>query len=314
MDDVVKSEATVIQAVMALAGEMAEHVRTPGEVMEHLDAVLARLDALPDGEGRGSLTAARDAVAVLRERRTVLPIVEAFLALKRERESLDFADQMAIAARLTRSIPAVGETERQRFRAVLLDEFQDTSEAQLELLRSLFHHPGVALTAVGDPNQSIYGWRGASATTLLRFPSEFAGDAGPADVLPLSTSWRNDSLILDAANTVAAPLGDRARAAAPASPRRRCRLDRGGPAGDRRGGGRPPGGLDRRALVQPQRAPHGPQRRGAVPSALDLPAGPRGAAAPAAARRGRRPGRPARDARGQRPRGSALGRAGPDPW
>ena len=174
MDDVVKSEATVIQAVMALAGEMAEHVRTPGEVMDHLDAVLARLDALPDGEGRGSLTAARDAIAVLRERRTVLPIVEAFLALKRERESLDFADQMAIAARLTRSVPAVGEIERERFRAVLLDEFQDTSEAQLELLRSLFHHPGVALTAVGDPNQSIYGWRGASATTLLRFPSEFA--------------------------------------------------------------------------------------------------------------------------------------------
>jgi DNA helicase-2/ATP-dependent DNA helicase PcrA len=206
MDDVVKSEATVIQAVMALAGEMAEHVRTPAEVTEHLDAVLARLDGLPDGDGRGSLVAAREAVTVLRERRTVLPIVDAFLALKRERDSLDFADQMAIAARLTRSIPAVGEIERQRFRAVLLDEFQDTSEAQLELLRSLFHHPGVALTAVGDPNQSIYGWRGASATTLLRFPAEFAGQEGPADVLPLSTSWRNDSLILDAANTVAAPL------------------------------------------------------------------------------------------------------------
>ncbi len=206
MDDVVKSEATVVQAVMALAGEMAEHVRTPAEVMEHLDTVLARLDGLPDGEGKGSLVATREAVTVLRERRTVLPIVDAFLALKRERESLDFADQIAIAARLTRSIPAVGEIERQRFRAVLLDEFQDTSEAQLELLRSLFHHPGVALTAVGDPNQSIYGWRGASATTLLRFPAEFAGEDGPADVLPLSTSWRNDSLILDAANAVAAPL------------------------------------------------------------------------------------------------------------
>ncbi|HET8988419.1 MAG TPA: ATP-dependent DNA helicase [Humibacillus sp.] len=206
MDDVVKSEATVIQAVMALAGEMAEHVRTPAEVMEHLDVVLARLDALPDGDRQGSLTAAREAITVLRERRTVLPIVEAFLALKRERESLDFADQMAIAARLTRSVPAVGEVERQRFRAVLLDEFQDTSEAQLELLRSLYHHPGVALTAVGDPNQSIYGWRGASATTLLRFPAEFASTAGPADVLPLSTSWRNDCLILDAANAVAAPL------------------------------------------------------------------------------------------------------------
>jgi DNA helicase II / ATP-dependent DNA helicase PcrA len=206
MDDVVKSESTVIQAVMALAGEMAEHVRTPAEVIDHLDAVLARLDALPDGEGRGSLTAARDAITVLRERRTVLPIVERFLDLKRERESLDFADQMAIAARLTRSVPAVGQIERERFRAVLLDEFQDTSEAQLELLRSLFHHRDVALTAVGDPNQSIYGWRGASATTLLRFPREFAGDDGPADVLPLSTSWRNDALILQAANAVAAPL------------------------------------------------------------------------------------------------------------
>ncbi len=207
MDDGGKSEATVIQAVMALAGEMAEHVRAPAEVMAHLDDVLARLDALPDGEGRGSLTAARDAIAVLRERRTVLPIVEAFLALKRERESLDFADQMAIAARLARSVPAVGEMERERFRALLLDEFQDTSEAQLVLLRSLFHGPDpVALTAVGDPNQSIYGWRGASATTLARFPEEFADAQGPAQVLPLSTSWRNDGLILAAANITAGPL------------------------------------------------------------------------------------------------------------
>lgn len=205
MDDVVKSEATVIQAVMALAGEMAEHVRTPDEVMAHLDAVLERLEGLPDGDGRGATTTARDAVTVLRERRTVLPIVGAFLALKRERESLDFADQIALAARLARSDPAVGRVERERFRAVLLDEFQDTSEAQLELLHSLFHHPDVALTAVGDPNQSIYGWRGASATTLLRFPRQFGTDT-PAEVLPLSTSWRNDCAILEAANVTAGPL------------------------------------------------------------------------------------------------------------
>src|SRR5690606_3664405 len=141
----------------------------------------------------------RDALAVLRERRTVLPIVESFVRLKRERESLDFADQMALAARLAAAVPAVGAIERERFKAVLLDEFQDTSEAQLALLKALFHDRSVALTAVGDPNQSIYGWRGASATTLLRFPSEFAGGSTPADVLPLSTSWRNDELVLAAA-------------------------------------------------------------------------------------------------------------------
>ncbi|GAA6524489.1 ATP-dependent DNA helicase [Intrasporangium sp. DVR] len=209
MDGVTKSESTVIEAVRSLAGEMAEHVRTPGEVIQHLDEVIAGWEQLPDGDGRGSLTPAKDALGVLRERRTVLPIVEAFLRLKRERESLDFADQVALAARVAATVPAVGAIERERFTAVLLDEFQDTSEAQLALLRSLFHGgsgAAVALTAVGDPNQSIYGWRGASATTLLRFPTEFADSAGAADVLPLSTSWRNDELILAAANVTAAPL------------------------------------------------------------------------------------------------------------
>ncbi|NUR78828.1 MAG: ATP-dependent helicase [Dermatophilaceae bacterium] len=206
MDGMTRSEGNIIDAVMSLAGEMAEHVRTPAEVMAHLDEVLARLEGLPDGDGRGSLTPAKDVLGVLRERRLVLPVVEAFLELKRSRESLDFADQIALAARLASTMPQVGQIERDRFTAVLLDEFQDTSEAQLTLLRSLFHDPAVALTAVGDPNQSIYGWRGASATTLLRFPSEFAGPQGPADVLPLSTSWRNDELILAAANVTAAPL------------------------------------------------------------------------------------------------------------
>ena len=208
MDDVVKAESTIIEAVMALAGEMAEHLLGPDDVAAHLDEVISRLDALPDGEGRGSLTPVRDLLLVLRERRAVVPIVERYLSLKRERDALDFADQMALAARLAETVPDVGEVERERFRAVLLDEFQDTSEAQLALLRSLFHGGAepVALTAVGDPNQSIYGWRGASATTLARFPAEFAGANGPAAVLPLSTSWRNDGLVLDAANVTSAPL------------------------------------------------------------------------------------------------------------
>lgn len=207
MDDVVKAESTIISAVMSLAGEMAEHMLTPAQVEAHLDTVVRTVECLPDGEGRGSLVAARDFLLTLKERRALLPVVAAYLGLKRSRESLDFSDQMALAARLASSIPQVGATERQRFRAVLLDEFQDTSEAQLILLRSIFHGPDpVALTAVGDPNQSIYGWRGASATTLARFPEEFGDEQGPAQVLPLSTSWRNDELILAAANVTARPL------------------------------------------------------------------------------------------------------------
>ncbi|HET7399606.1 MAG TPA: ATP-dependent DNA helicase [Intrasporangium sp.] len=208
MGGVVKAESTVIGGVMSLAGEMAEHLLTPDDVTAYLDEVLGTVAALPDGEGTGSLTPVRDLLQALGERRAVLPIVRRYLELKRSRDSLDFADQMALAARLAAATPHVGAVERQRFRAVLLDEFQDTSEAQLVLLRSLFGGgaDAVTLTAVGDPNQSIYGWRGASATTLARFPDEFTDAAGPADVLPLSTSWRNDEVILDAANVTVGPL------------------------------------------------------------------------------------------------------------
>ena len=64
---------------------------------------------------------------------------------------------------------------------IVLDEYQDTGVAQRTLLAELF---GVehAVTAVGDPNQAIYGWRGASVGNLLRFREHFGGD-GPA--LPL---------------------------------------------------------------------------------------------------------------------------------
>ena len=99
----------------------------------------------------------------------MLPLVEAYNRLKRSREVIDYGDQMALAARIAAKHAEVGEIERGRFAVVLLDEYQDTSHAQLVLLRALFGggHP---VTAVGDPCQSIYGWRGASAGNLTRFP------------------------------------------------------------------------------------------------------------------------------------------------
>jgi DNA helicase-2/ATP-dependent DNA helicase PcrA len=209
MELVDKSENTVTAAVVDLASEMAEHLRSPGEVAAHLDEVIAALEAVPPGE-KTSLrkNPAADALIALRLRRAVVPIVTRYRELKRSRDAMDFADQMALAAELAMGFADVGEIERDRYAAVLLDEFQDTSEAQLELLRALFAGGPVLLpvTAVGDPHQSIYGWRGASATTLTRFPEVFGDAAGPAPVLSLSVSWRNDEAVLAAANVLAAPL------------------------------------------------------------------------------------------------------------
>jgi len=210
MDDVPFAASTIIHAVVDLAGEMAEHLLVPADLHKLIDRFEARVLGLPKGASRARALpkVVADAFTALKARRQVLPLVDAYIALKRSRDALDFADQMALAATLSQRFPDIGSMERQRFRAVLLDEFQDTSEAQLVLLRHLFVAEGelVPVTAVGDPNQSIYGWRGASATTLTRFPREFADGSGDAEVLPLSTSWRNDNAILVAANITSGPL------------------------------------------------------------------------------------------------------------
>jgi DNA helicase-2/ATP-dependent DNA helicase PcrA len=214
MDEVRFAESTVTAAVVDLAGEMAEHLVDVGDVAAYLERVLAALASLPPHTGArgkdlpGEVKKMREQLLA---RAGVLPMVERYLTLKRTRDAMDFADQMALAAKLAIGFEDIGKIERERFGAVLLDEFQDTSAAQLQLLQSLFVAPGEPspVTAVGDPHQSIYGWRGASATTLSEFRRAFGGPGGLAPVLPLATSWRNDGAVLDVANAVAEPLRER---------------------------------------------------------------------------------------------------------
>ncbi|MFZ0160828.1 MAG: ATP-dependent helicase, partial [Kineosporiaceae bacterium] len=210
MAGVEAARSTVVDAVLSLAGECAEHLVTTADIDAVIEGVLDRVADLPAkitevAPGRPA-AAVRTVLDKLAARRRILPIVEAYLRRKRELEVLDFGDQVALAARLAREVPDVGAGERARFRVVLLDEYQDTSHAQLSLLRSLFGggHP---VTAVGDPHQSIYGWRGASAGNLQRFPIDFPdGDGQPARTADLSTSWRNDAAVLEVANQVAGSL------------------------------------------------------------------------------------------------------------
>lgn len=202
--------ATVTSGLMGLAGELAEHLRTPDELRAFYDDLDEALDAIPYGGRMRSLGDGGKALrAAALKHRALLPLVEQYQRMKTENSSLDFSDQVAFAARLALDFPQVGRDARQRYRMVLLDEFQDTSEAQIAFLAALFaageNRPGV--TAVGDPHQSIFAWRGASASTLTKFSKVFALPGSPrTDVLSLSTSWRNEAAILDAANVIADPL------------------------------------------------------------------------------------------------------------
>ncbi|HZL02319.1 MAG TPA: ATP-dependent DNA helicase [Cellulomonas sp.] len=207
--------STVVDAVLTLSGALDEHLLTPGGARTGLESILEAIRATPAGEPpRGPYAKVIELTRVLEERTRILDLVVDYRARKRAADALDFGDQVALAARLAREVSEVGAGERGRFRVVLLDEYQDTSYAQLTLLSALFGD-GHPVTAVGDPHQSIYGWRGASAGGLERFPETFPVlEHGPdgsvhrrlADIHLLSTSWRNDAAVLAAANHVAAPL------------------------------------------------------------------------------------------------------------
>jgi DNA helicase II / ATP-dependent DNA helicase PcrA len=202
--------ATVTAAVLTLAGEMSEHLRGPEDVLA-TGAWLERCVAGLTGRVPKAVT---DVLKHQRTREQLLPLVAAYAAAKAAREVIDYGDQMALAARIASRHPVVGLSERARYQVVLLDEYQDTSHAQLVLLRSLFGggHP---VTAVGDPCQSIYGWRGASAGNLRRFTRDFRwADGEPAPVRVLSTSFRNTGNVLLAAGAIQKEL----RAAAPDVP------------------------------------------------------------------------------------------------
>lgn len=213
--------STVTAAVLDLAGSLGEHLCEPELLRAEAEQLVELLSSVAPGEKPRAAhrTEVQKVVASLRDRAALVDLVVEFTARKRAGDLIDFSDQVAIAARLAREVPEVGRAERDRFTVVLLDEYQDTSVAQLELLGHLFGGAGEglghAVTAVGDPHQSIYGWRGASAGGLERFPDQFPirtpDGTRPASVLALSTSWRNDHAVLHAANVVAAPLRDGSR-------------------------------------------------------------------------------------------------------
>ncbi len=203
MDDVERAPTTVVGDVLALAGELAEHLREPDEVRALTARVRGHVESLPRAARQrtaGQYADVDKMLALLDARLALLPLVGEYTAAKRSRGAMDYGDQVAVAARIARDHPEVGEIERGRFAAVLLDEYQDTGEAQRVLLTSLFGaaHP---VTAVGDPRQSIYGWRGASAGNLERFLDDFSGPAAGAS--RLTVSFRNGERVLGAANLVA---------------------------------------------------------------------------------------------------------------
>ncbi|MBI2693228.1 ATP-dependent helicase [Mycobacterium nebraskense] len=206
-----KTPAAVASMVLRLWGQLAEHLvdtRQLGDTHVELERLIHALPAGPNQRDRGPSQWLLRLLATQTQRAELVPLLDALNQRMRAAKTMDFGVQMACAARLAANFPQVGEDLRGRYRVVLLDEYQDTGHAQRVALSALFGggvDDGLALTAVGDPIQSIYGWRGASATNLPRFTTDFPlSDGAPAPVLELRTSWRNPPRALQLANAISA--------------------------------------------------------------------------------------------------------------
>ena len=209
-----KTPAAVTSMVLRLWGQLAEHLVDTRQLRDthvELERLVHALPAGPYQRDRGPSQWLLRLLATQTERAELVPLLDALHERMRAAKVMDFGVQMASAARLAATFPQVGADLRERYRVVLLDEYQDTGHAQRVVLSALFgagsnvRDDGLALTAVGDPIQSIYGWRGASATNLPRFTTDFPrSDGTPAPVLELRTSWRNPPRALHVANAISA--------------------------------------------------------------------------------------------------------------
>lgn len=212
----------VVSAVLRLDSDLVERCLDIDVVRRADEDLLALLPTLKEG----ARATTRDMLATARERLALLGLVEQFRAAKQREGVRDFTDQMRLVTQVATQRPEVGQMLREQFAIVMLDEYQDTSIAQRTFLRALFGD-GHPVTAVGDPFQAIYGWRGASVHNITGFADHFsAATSGHAHVVApfaLTANRRSTPRILNAANDIAASLRDAHPAVPPLAPARTSR-------------------------------------------------------------------------------------------
>ena len=321
MDGVDKAESTVTTAVVDLAGEMAEHLVEPARPRRATSTPSSpRSRRCPRAPARAQAAApeVRDARRpCCASARAVLPLVERYHELKRCRDAMDFADQMALAARIATHGAAGGRRRAARASGPCCSTSSRTPpRPSCSCCARCSSPPG---SRCRSPRSATRTSRSTAGAGRRRPRSTGSATTSPTPsrpaVLPLSTSWRNDRAVLAAANLVAGPLRrghpGAGRVAAPHGRRpgrghvATARLDdhrgrgaRTSPTGSGAGCARPGRDARQRCCAA------------SVPSSTRSSRRWRTRGIPL---RGRRPRRPAAHPRGRRPRRPAAGGAGPHP-
>jgi DNA helicase II / ATP-dependent DNA helicase PcrA len=134
---------------------------------------------------------------IAKEEKILQDVYDLYQKKLKEYHALDFDDLLFLTVKLFQQAPDILEQYQKRWSFILIDEYQDTNAAQYTITKLLAQrHKNVF--AVGDPDQSIYSWRGANIHNILNFEQDFPG----ARIIPLEQNYRSRSNILDAANAL----------------------------------------------------------------------------------------------------------------
>lgn len=174
-----------IEGMLTLISRAKDEDVSPAEYLEYAEGLSVRARAHPED-------AALQEEA--RRQREIALTYQTYQTLMARQGAMDFGDQVSSTLALFREHPAILAEYRQRFRYILVDEFQDTNYAQWEILKLLAGSDG-NLTVVADDDQSIYKFRGAAVSNLLSFAAFYP----QAEILPLTQNYRSGQAILDAA-------------------------------------------------------------------------------------------------------------------
>lgn len=237
--------STVTENLLELVSEINNELIDTDTIIERTEEFITTVNELPKGASRakGEYTATMAGWLEKQQLRLdYLPLLDDLKNALLDEGVVTFAEQMSVAARLVRDRPQVAASQRRRYRVVMLDEYQDTSHAQRVLLSHLFGRPAevehdvdesLTVTAVGDPMQAIYGWRGATVENLAEFVNDFPLADGPAPKKQLTTSWRNPKTVLQMANRVSeAVFFPEGKTSVDTRPVEALKSRKGAPAGD----------------------------------------------------------------------------------
>jgi len=174
-----------VRALLDLFGRARDEDVSPQAYVAHANALRAAVGDSIDADVRADEAAMHEELAAT---------YEAYNRIKERHGVVDFGDQIALTLRLLREHPAAAARLRARFRYILVDEFQDTNDAQFELLR-LLAESHRNLTVVGDDDQSIFAWRGGTLRNFDRFRDAYPDHT----TVPLIENRRSGQGLLDAA-------------------------------------------------------------------------------------------------------------------